>query len=678
MTKSLTSLLSVVAVLLCAAVGAPAALGADACQNEQLRAENNSTALPDCRAYELVSPDSNHARVNREQRANAVADGESLEYVTFDAPMNAQSAVPINNHIRARRDASHGWSGVSLSSPIVGPVAGYIDIRTMAVSEDLSATVDATKQPLTGGAPGGFQTFLGREDGSHRLLVAGEASVPGGNSDFSHIYLQPPEALLPSDPLAGGNIYSWTEARGFRLVGILPDGTPAPDGAHLVGQIGAGLGSNGGGISADASRAVFTSEGRLYLRFDDAEQTVEASKSERTVEPDPNPGPALAVLNPLNPVPIAGITRAGSKVLFVAHSELTNDAYTGRSGGVATDAGADLYSYDSVSGHLADLTVDHNPADTATGANVKAVFAATADGSYVYFTATGDLAPGATPGHASLYVAHDGNVDFVADANSLFRVSTEPAPRFYMTPDGHHVVFGSSGSLTGYDNTDPLTGQPHVEVFYATIGAGVQCVSCRVDGTRPTADTIVPEGTLGRMRVVSDDGRRVFFESSDAVVPQASSGLSQVFEYENGKVSPISRLDSSSSANLLAASASGDDVYFATFDALVPALTAGDEAVFDARVAGGFPVASRPGCSGDACHPPPSSAPVSGVLASRSLSAVQNIASPAFTSPVTPTPRPLTRAQKFARALKACRSKHNKKKRVTCEKRARRAYGRGR
>jgi hypothetical protein len=38
--------------------------------------------------------------------------------------------------------------------------------------------------------------------------------------------------------------------------------------------------------------------------------------------------------------------------------------------------------------------------------------------------------------------------------------------------------------------------------------------------------------------------------------------------------------------------------------------------------------------------------------------------------------KPLTRAQKLAGALKSCRSKRKQRKRVACEKQARRAYDR--
>ena len=655
MTKPHKFLLLVVSLSLVAVAAAPAALGAQACTNEQLRIENNSTALPDCRAYELVSPDINHVAVGAAIPGVVAAEGDTLLYGTIDAPDNAQSGQALDNRVIATRNGASGWSNVSLEPPLFGPVTGYLTFGIMGVSADLSSTVVMSPQPLSSEPAANFDLYVGRPDGSYRLLTP----VPppnlneffaGGNADFSHVYFAPSGAELPSDPTTGGNTYSWTEAGGLHLVGILPNETPAPNGATLAGNIIAS-------ISKDASRAVFNADGRLYVRIDDS-RTLEAGASERTIDPDPNPGPGLGE---------AGITASGSTVLFVAHSELTNDANTGESAGVATDAGADLYSYDVATEHLTDLTVDDNAADAATGANVQSVLGATPDGSYIYFTATGDLAGGATPGQSSLYVWHEGHIEFVADAEGR-------SPGLLVTADGRHAVFSSTTSLTGYDNADPQTGQPHMELFEATLGAGIVCVSCRVDGARSTADTTLR--TLRGMVVASDDGRRVFFASADAVLPQATSGLRQVFEYDSGTVSAISRLGSPFNAEILGASPSGNDVFFNTADDPVPSPTDGDSVVFDARVGGGFPVSSRAQCEGASCRAAPNPPPVLGSAASASFSGAANLAPP----PPAPAvkPRVLTRAQKLQKALKACKAKHNKKKRRSCEKRARKAYGRRR
>ena len=216
-------------------------------------------------------------------------------------------------------------------------------------------------------------------------------------------------------------------------------------------------------------------DGVLYLRKDNA-QTVQVDTSRRTT-PDPNPAPSA------NPV---GVTGNGERVLFMSPSELTDDANTGETGGVSTDAGRDLYSFDIASGDLTDLTVDTNPADDATGANVQTVLGATEDGSHIYFTATGVLAAGATAGHTSLYAWHDGQIDFVANADALDGIG------FYFSPDGQHAVFTSRDQLTSYRNIDPSTGSPHAEVYRATLGGTLVCVSCRVDGSPPTGDASLP------------------------------------------------------------------------------------------------------------------------------------------------------------------------------------------
>ena len=227
---------------------------------------------------------------------------------------------------------------------------------------------------------------------------------------------------------------------------------PAPEGATLVGTQ---------PTSDDGEYALFetggfltgTPESQLYLR-EQGSRTVIVSLSQRTVEPDPNPLPL--------PKPVA-VSGDGATVLFISKSELTNDANTGSSNGVASDKGADLYSYDVATGVLSDLAPDSNPADEATGANVGRVFGFTHDMSYIYFGATGVLAPGAVSGEENVYVLHEGTIRFIASE----------AGGLYITPDGRHVALTSSISLTGYDNTNPTTGTPEAEAFEYTYGEGL-------------------------------------------------------------------------------------------------------------------------------------------------------------------------------------------------------------
>jgi hypothetical protein len=604
------------------ALTAGPAQATDTCPNSALRV-GPAAALADCRAYELVSSDLNHALLPHGASTGlASPSGEMIVYMAEDAPEHARSSQPGFNLIRATRDAATGWTGVSLSPPLSTPVTAYWAVRTVGLSSDLSTTLDSSDQPLSGSATAtGANVFVGHTGGTYRQITAvpatfggtfqkvyGAPGVAGATPDFSHVYLVPSNAQVAGDPTPGSSIYTWSEEHGLQLLGILPDGTPAPSGASFAGN------------SADGRYAAFLAGNQLYLRVDES-RTIAISTSQRTVDPDPNP--------PAVPAP-AGVSSDGRYVLFTSQSELTNDANTGRSGGVATDAGRDLYRYDIATGELKDLTVDTNPADTATGANVLSAFPsievpvvrATPDASVVYFAADGTLAPGGTPGRTALYAWHDDRIDFVADAGGLVRdaINHELLAPIDVTPDGRHLLFSSTDRLTGYDNTDPVSGLPHSEVFLATLGAPVVCASCRPDGTPPVGDSTVPRyngvHTDRAVRAVSADGSRVFFDSTDAVLLQASGGHQQVYEYSGGRISPISHLDSSFEASFIDASASGDDVFFKTHDDLVPNPNSGDEAVFDARVGGGFPVVAHSRCSGVSCRAAPTPALTPPVAAS--------------------------------------------------------------
>ena len=127
----------------------------------------------------------------------------------------------------------------------------------------------------------------------------------------------------------------------------------------------------------------------------------------------------------------------------------------------------------------------------------------------------------------------------------------------------------------------------------------------------------------------------------------------------------------------------GGDVFFATAAKLVPQDTEGAFAAYDAREC----TAEEPCVPRETSTPPP---PCEAVKSCRPFSySPSRGASPASAAPSgqgnaqvlaikmkAPPPKPLTRAQELARALKSCRAehRHSRAKRVACEKRARRRY----
>lgn len=555
------------------------------CPNESSRV-GPSAALPDCRAYEWASPGLNNARPSTPSKV--APDGTSFTFRSTDAVDDAHASEAFFNINLAAR-GSDGWAVKSLNAPILARLNGYFAGGTVkAVSDDFSQSVVVSSQPLAGPSSpgGGLNFYLHRADGAFVALTntgGGIVQSPKcciATPDFTHIFFNPFNRQFDSDPSTASesNIYEWVDGD-LRHVAVLPSDELAPNGGDLAaGALPA--------ISDSGNQVLFKANGYpgLYLRTGGL-KTVEVSKTQRTVNPDPNP-PADAKA--------VGITADGSEVLFTSASELTNDANTGETGGVANDSGSDLYSYDVASGELTNLTVDANPADLATGANVKRVLGTSRDAAYIYFYATGDLAPGAIAGEPNIYVEHEGVIDYIASASGSIHGTNPPTfdASFYVTPDGRHAAFGSSESLTGYDSA----GQ--TMLYKYTYRGTLECASCRPSGDPPTAGLWL--STVGR--VLSDDGSRLFFESSDAVVPQASNGLANIYEYEDGEVHLLSPGDGKAPANLLGASASGDDVFFYAYEELSPQGQGAVSAIYDVRVNADVAEPVQPVCQGEGCR----------------------------------------------------------------------------
>ena len=305
-----------------------------------------------------------------------------------------------------------------------------------------------------------------------------------------------------------------------------------------------------------------------------------------------------------------------------ASGELTDDANTGDDGsGNPTDAGRDLYVFDLSTGDLTDLSVDTDPADSAAGADVQGVLATSDNGQYVYFVAHGNLAPGATSGANNLYVSHAGQTKYIGALDNADQpawdirgsdTAVAAGITARVTPDGRFLAFQSVARLTSYDNVDPSTGTPTRQVYrYAADSGDLTCVSCRPDGAAPAGNATItpPDWEANTPRNLTDDGHRVFFDSSDAIVGGDTNGRTDVYEWVDGKASLVSDGRTGEDSRFQDASASGDDVFFATRARLVPGDIDEHVELYDARIGGGFPVPpdhSVPPCAGDACQGPPS------------------------------------------------------------------------
>jgi hypothetical protein len=301
--------------------------------------------------------------------------------------------------------------------------------------------------------------------------------------------------------------------------------------------------------------------------------------------------------------------------------------------------------------------------------------------------------------------------------------------------NGRYVAFMSNSPLTGYDNVDAVSGQRDEEVFlYDAVSNRLICASCNPTGARPVGvlarhlsaehESLLVDplgmwsklnGPLGsdhwlaaslvgwnrdllvssyEPRYVMDNGR-LFFNSPDALVPQDTNGLEDVYQYEpagvggctregtgfsevsGGCVGLISSGQSSDESAFMDASETGNDVFFVTSGKLVSEDYDSAYDMYDAHVCTtavpcrAEPV-SPPECtSGDSCKAAPSPQPeIFGPAPSATFNGVGNVTASSSGRVVS---RSVTRAQRLARALRACR-KQNRKMRTVCERQARKRY----
>jgi hypothetical protein len=650
----------------------PAAAAAEGCPNEQLRVENHSTQLPDCRAYEKVSPaDKNgeDVRVNIGLR-KASSSGEAVTFATLNASGDSRGA-PFAAPFIARRQAE-GWVTHGIAVPHEARGALYFGGRVYDTSEDLTKwAFDAGEPLLVSEAPPGVTSLYTHDSATGRDTLVTPVGPPGGpnpiyqpiytgaSEDLSHVLFETSEALLPEAPQGvAANLYETTGGV-MRLVGILPDGSVAPGGAAAGGTpVTPGLAPPAGinPISRDGSHVFFSSPAepsdptrQVYVRID-AAKTVEVSKSQRTV-PDPN-GPQPAVFRAASP--------DGTKVLFTSAAELTDDANTG-----SADEGADLYEYDIASKTLVDLTVDSNVGDT-NGAQVQGIMGVSDNGAYVYVVALGALAPGASSGQPNLYVVHNGEpprlVATLSPGDSedwSGPNGASPGSRF-VTPDGTHLAFPSLASPTGYENA----GHSEVYLYDATGEGHLVCVSCHA-GAVATGDATLGGMQIGNFaskgppRGISDDGRRVFFNTPEPLVAGDVNGHGDVYEYENGAAHLLSSGQGALDSTFFEASASGGDVFFVTRDQLLSSDRDVNVDLYDARENGGFPQTSSAGatCLGEQCGASASPPPAFTTPGSLMVTGSGNLA------PV--VSKPAVKSSKKRSKQKGCR-KHTRKRNPRC------------
>jgi hypothetical protein len=568
------------------------------CSNEQLRRENNSTALPDCRAYEQASPVDKGGfdatpRLNSGQlQAQASPSGEAVAYQGYGSLPGAKGSAFPNTRISTRSQG--GWQTTDITPPT--PQGSQGGIATADFAEDLSRfAFRVPLQILTDDAPPGaaeFNNLYTSDTGGNYSLVNSAAIDPsqvdacmgqpvfcptstnlvnfaGASRDFSHVLFVTNDGLQGTGAPPSGvvNLYE-NSGEQVQFLGILPDGEIASQGSGPGAANSMWFGPKAQAnvnhaVSADGSRVIFSAasdEGVLPAEAgqNGMTQLYDRIEGQETIEISA-PAPGAVPANPApQPARYWDASDDGAQIFFTSAAELTTPSHTG-----AANNSSDLYRYNVDTETLTDLTVDTNPIDAETGAGVLGVTGTSTDGSYVYFVATGELLPGeGADGQPNLYVSHEGQLEFIAtlgQGDSRNWTSLPGSKPSYATPDGHHFAFMSTGSLPtanfpeGYDNTDQITGAADNEVYEYSAPNGAEagqllCVSCHPSGARPTGAAFLgaklgplANSAFHQPRVISDSGHQVFFSSSDALAVGAGGPFVKVYEFERGGVGSCAR-----------------------------------------------------------------------------------------------------------------------------------------
>lgn len=547
--------------------------------------------------------------------------------------------------------------------------------------------------------------------------------IAGASPSLSTVYFEFSGTLVAEDESRAPNVgngtgaaetapwgfYEWNEGA-LSSAGILPSGSASPFGAvpaALAGDRHSPAGWQAedfnNEVSSDGSRAFFVSpdpvastvtssgsceeaeeeeEGtcsteapQLYVRETapgGAKSTILISQSQlpgHLGEPSPT-GPVAVADAPIQnggPRDVSYVYGAadGKQAFFASRDRLTTSA--------PEDASPKEYRFELSTGTLTYLPGVVGP-----------IVSSARDGSSFIFknTATSplelDLWREGTGG---------GRITQIAQLPEPTGVGSEEAP--YLGHLGVEARASTGGSVYVFDTNSPIEGGFNNQFGYGELyrydvaSDALTCVSCAPTGVTETGHALIsydnnggsndkPRSTFDT-RVISSDGSRVFFDTPDALVPWDSNGKRDVYEWDNGTIYLLSSGTSTEDAFYLDNSESGNDVFFNTTEGLVPIDADGAYDAYDARV-------PRPGdrqplaepCQLGDCQSPPSGARSSEAPASAAFEGLGNL-TPVGESP-SPGPKALTRAQKLAKALAACRKKA-KRKRRSCQAHARKLYG---
>ena len=660
----------------------------DPCPNAHVRQQTSAALLLDCRAYELTStgnaggydvesdlvsgqsPFEGHPRsgkvlysvhegaipglgnpTNRGLDPYLATRGEggwSTRYVGIPSN-NPFAGGPFASNVLEADESldAFAFGGKEICAPCFGD--GSINIPLRLPDESLIQGISGSQGPKAADPAGEIHKYFSG-DGSHLIFGTTTKLESAGNEGG--------DVTIYSRNIDGGP----TE-----VVSTMPDGST---------MTGAGIAELD--VSRDGSRVIVAKKVSTdaagneywhpYMHIAGSADSVDLAPSTTT-----------GVL-------YAGMTADGSRAFFTSKDPLALDGDSSADlyeAAVDTQGGMSLSLLSTGATPPVGSTDECDPAANADGNNWNAVGPASTNSCGVVAIAGGGglasgdgtiyfLSPEALDGSGAkdqpnLFVVRHGSAPaFVATLepdNPLVRDAVQNNEKhvygdFQITPDGRYAAFASTLRLTGFDSGG------FYEVFRNDIQSHATiCVSCNPTNARAVGSSTLPSGGLG----LADDGT-VFFNSADAIAPRDLDDRLDAYEFEIPKIGPsdgviqlISTGVSPSDSSLLGISADGVDAFFYTLDTLVQQDENGDLVkIYDARAGGGFAyVPPRSPCkASDECHGPGTATP--------QAPEIRTIRGTGGNEAASETPKPACKPPKVRKGKKCVkRAKHQSKRRHT-------------
>jgi hypothetical protein len=722
------------------------------CPNQSLRTEAGAR-LPDCRAYEMVTPEGKNGSLVEPypQGLQATIDGSGVMWFAGASATGVPSSQAGHQDYAFYLSSLSGeaWTSQRLLAPAqYGEVSDLVGLTGDGRYALIEAASHALPNKGTEARYAEPALYL-LDTGNHSVTAiappqSGQETGPrafafdGASADDSRVFFESQLQLIGGAAPEKNNLYMWNRESGaLSLVGVLPGAKgEAPAGGSFGGAYswwGESPNLETGGaeealyveavhaISESGDSVYFTAgkTGQLYYRHGltgSKPTTVQVSVANSGVIDSHGEKPAA----------FQQATSDGSKAFFISSGKLTQNANTGSS-----DAGSDLYRYDSTA---KPPLVDVSPLPGGAGARVRGLLGVSADGKSGFLVAEGILAGEgeAVEGDSNVYhfqEESDGTFayTFVADlgvpgnGTSALAIERNWSPTANspktarVSEDGGTLLFMSHRGLTGFPEANCIVAGECAQVYRYSVTEGLACLSCNPTGEGaprfgaelaaenaqafPPGNVAAHGGIWGILPAnLSSSGDQVFFQSSEALLPEDVNGAEpekncesgttcvDVYEWEapgsgscgtpnyaGGCLYLLSTGENDRGSYFLNASADGSSAFILTSSPLVPADQDDLADVYDTRVDGGLTAQhaapTEPCNSSEACKGPGSSSPPAGAAGTSSFQGPGNA--------VPPKPCKKGSVRKHGKCVKKPKKKshdkksHQKKKADTGKKKAR-------